>query len=166
LKRNLEKITLIIKRKWGDGYKMKYRKSLFIVTYAKTKKGIRYLILKRKLHWIGWEFPKGGRRFYETKKRTTKRELKEETGLDAIKIKKFNFSGKFDYDKEYPDRKGFKGQTYILYSAEVKKPDRKIKLSEEHSDYRWLNFEDAVKKIKWENQKNSLKIVNDSLKKT
>ena len=38
----------------------KYRKAVFIVTYLKTKKGIKYLILKRKLHWVGWEFPKGG----------------------------------------------------------------------------------------------------------
>jgi len=33
----------------------------------------------------------------------------------------------------------------------------------EHSDYRWLNFEDAVKKIKWENQRKCLKVVNDWL---
>ena len=37
-----------------------YRKSVFIVVYRKTEKGILYLILKRKLHWVGWEFPKGG----------------------------------------------------------------------------------------------------------
>ena len=147
----------------SDSYiKMKYRKSLFIVTYAKTKTGIKYLILKRKLHWVGWEFPKGGRRFYETKKRTAKRELKEETGLNAVKIKKFNFSGEFKYDKKYPDRKGFIGQSYSLYSAEVKKG--KVELdNREHSNYKWLNFKDAVKKIKWENQRKCLKVVNDWL---
>ena len=36
----------------------KYRKGIFFVVYAKTKKGIKYLVLKRKLHWSGWEFPK------------------------------------------------------------------------------------------------------------
>jgi len=144
--------------------KQKYRKSLFIVTYAKTKKGIEYLILKRKLHWKGWEFPKGGRRFYETKKKSVKRELKEETGLCAVKIKRLGFSGKFKYDKEYPDRKGFKGQSYSLYSAEVRKG--KIKLDErEHFDYQWLSFNKATQKLKWQNQKKCLKIVNAWLKK-
>ena len=43
----------------------KYRKIVFIVTYAKLKDKIYYLILKRKLHWKGWEFVKGGIDFPE-----------------------------------------------------------------------------------------------------
>ncbi|MBU2562757.1 MAG: NUDIX domain-containing protein, partial [Nanoarchaeota archaeon] len=120
--------------------------------------------LKRKLHWKGWEFPKGGVKSFETKKRAIKRELAEETGLDSIKIKKFNVSGKFKYAKEYSDRKGYLGQTYSLYAVEVKK--KKIKLDDlEHSDYTWLEFRKAVKKLTWPNQKKCLKIVDEWLKK-
>lgn len=166
----MKKNISIIRKKSEDGFKMKkkYRKSLFIVVYSKTKKGIEYLLLKRKLHWRGWEFPKGGKRIYETKKRTVKRELKEETGLKAIRIKKFNISGKFRYDKEYSDRKGFIGQNYSLYSAEVKKSVRKkIKIDKrEHSNYKWLGFEEAINKLKWENQKKCLKIVDKNLKRS
>ena len=79
---------------------MKYRKSVFVVVYSKTKKGVEYLILKRKLHWIGWEFPKGGIKKFESKKRAVRREIKEETGLNPSKISRFNFSGKFNYDKK------------------------------------------------------------------
>jgi len=39
--------------------KGKYRKAVFVLLYSKTKKWIEYLLLKRKLHWKGWEFPKG-----------------------------------------------------------------------------------------------------------
>ena len=148
---------------------MKYRKAVFVVTYARTKKGIEYIILKRKLHWKGWEFPKGAVRFFETKKHAVKREIKEETGLIQLKgkIKKFNYSGKYDYDKIYPDRPEIKGQTFTLYAAEVKKPaGEKIKLDNiEHSDYKWVNFSKALRMIKWPNQKKSLKIVNDYLRK-
>lgn len=138
---------------------MKYRRAVFIVTYARTKKGIEYLILKRKLHWKGWEFPKGAVNFLEKKKSAVKREIKEETGLTPLKIKKRNFSGKYKYDKIYSDRPKFQGQSFQLYSAEVKK--EKIKLDNlEHSDYKWVSFEEALKKLTWPNQKKSLRIVN------
>jgi len=90
------------------------------------------------------------------------------TGLKAIRIKKFNISGKFRYDKEYSDRKGFIGQNYSLYSAEVKKSVRKkIKIDKrEHSNYKWLGFEEAINKLKWENQKKCLKIVDKNLKRS
>ena len=145
---------------------MKYRKAIFIVTYAKTKKGIDYLILKRKLHWCGWEFPKGGLKFFETKRNAVKRELLEETGLKPIKIKKFNFSGKYEYKKDYSDRPGFKGQKFSLYAVEVKKPlNEKIKIDLlEHSDYKWVNFKTAKEKVTWPNQKKSIEIVNNWLR--
>lgn len=138
----------------------KYRKAVFIVVYAQIKKEISYLILKRKLHWKGWEFPKGGIKSLESEKKAVKREIKEETGLWPLKgkIKKFNFSGKYPYDKIYPDRIEFIGQTFVLYSAEVKK--RKVKISREHFNHKWVNFSKALKMLKWPNQRKSLKIVN------
>ena len=147
---------------------MKYRQAVFAVTYTKVKGKIYYLLLKRKLHWKGWEFPKGRllsqRKFFESKKQTVKREIKEETGLIPVKIKKFNISGKFKYNKKFPDRKGFIGQTYSLYAVEVEK--KKITLDKlEHSDYKWLDFEKAIKKLTWSNQKKCLKIVDKELKK-
>ncbi|MBM3228568.1 NUDIX domain-containing protein [Candidatus Pacearchaeota archaeon] len=138
---------------------MRYRRAVFIVTYARTKKEIEYLILKRKLHWRGWEFPKGAVKFLESSKQAVRRELKEETGLSSLKINKFDFSGKYNYKKIYSDRRNFKGQSFQLYSAEVKK--EKIKLDNlEHSDYQWVGFKEALKKLTWPNQKKSLRIVN------
>ena len=60
----------------------KYRKAVFAVTYYITPEGkIEYLILKRKKHWKGWEFPKGKIEKFETKKAAARREVNEETGL-------------------------------------------------------------------------------------
>lgn len=144
---------------------MKYRKAIFIVTYAKSKGSIDYLILKRKLHWKGWEFPKGGLKKFETKRKAVKRELKEETGMSPLKTKKFNLSGKYNYSKEFEDRKGYKGQTFSLYGVEVKKRNKISVDSREHTDYKWVNYEKASRSLKWQNQKDSIKIVNDWLKK-
>lgn len=141
---------------------MKYRNAVFIVVYSKIKGKTEYLILKRKLHWKGWEFPKGGIEKSEKELSAVKRELKEETGLSAIKIKKFEEKGKYDYNKKLSDRKGIKGQKYRLYSAEVKKA--KLKLDKlEHSGHKWLSFKEAYKKLKWSNQKKCLAVVNKSV---
>lgn len=138
----------------------KYRKAVFIVTYLSTKQGIEYLILKRKLHWKGWEFPKGKIERFETKRKTVKRELKEETGLTPIKIKKFNIKGKYKYQKILLDRPNYRGQTYELFSAEVK--NKKVKVDNyEHTDYKWLSFKKVIKKLTWPNQRKCLKIVNN-----
>jgi len=142
---------------------MRYRKAIFVITYSETKKGIEYLLLKRKLHWSGWEFPKGGIEKEERIKSAIIREVKEETGLAPIRIIKLNFKGKYKYKKTLKDRPGILGQTFNLYAAEVKK--QKIKIDTlEHSDYKWALFKEALKKLTWLNQKKCLKIANSYLK--
>lgn len=147
---------------------MKYRKAIFVVTYAIDKGKIYYLILKRKLHWKGWEFPKGGLDNLKERvfvKKAVKREVFEETGLIPRKIKKHNFSGRFKYEKSLKDRPGFLGQTYQLYSAEVKKrkPNLKKNHDAEHSGFSWINYKTALKKLTWSNQRKCLRIVNNWL---
>ena len=144
--------------------KGKYRKAVFVVGYAKKGEKIEYILLKRKLHWKGWEFPKGMIEKEENKVRTARRELKEETGLKLVdgNIKKFNFSGRYRYPKMLPDRPGMVGQTFALYAAEVRKG--KISLDpKEHSGHKWASFKQALKMLKFPNQKKSLKMVNDWL---
>ncbi len=145
----------------------KYRKAVFMVAYADTSEGIKYLILERKKHWKGWEFPKGGIEEGEKEKQTVQREIKEETGLDYKKIKKFDYEGKYDYPKEFKDRPGVIGQTFKLFAVELKKHcDKKIEIDKkEHFSYKWLKFKEAFKKLTWNNQKKALVIVDRWLNK-
>ena len=142
----------------------KYRKTVFIVVYSKPENKIFYLVLKRKLHWVGWEFPKGGIEEKENPFEAVKRELKEETGLKQLKIKKFNVRGKYKYSGKIPGRNGIVGQSYSLYSVETKK--EKIKFDEhEHSGSKWVPYMKAMQMLKHTNQKRCLKRVNDWLRK-
>jgi hypothetical protein len=85
--------------------------------------------------------------------------MKEETGLNILKMKKFNYSGKYKYDKKCSHRNGAIGQTFSLYAVETRMKDVKLdKL--EHSEFKWMNFNEAMKKLTWENQRKSLNIVN------
>lgn len=148
-----------------------YRPAVFIVVYRKyklpsllrlqttKKEEIRYLILKRKKHWKGWEFPKGGIDAGEKMMTTAKRECIEESGLKPKALKKFQVSGKYNYKRKFKDRPGYIGQTYSLFAAEVGFTKTKID-KKEHSAYLWLPFELAVKKLKHNNQKKCLRIVH------
>jgi 8-oxo-dGTP pyrophosphatase MutT (NUDIX family) len=144
--------------------KLKLRKAIFAVVYSKNSEGkIEYLILKRKKHWKGWEFPKGKIEKNETKKDATIREVYEETGLKILKIKTFNKKGKYIYKNKLKDRPGIVGQTYSLFSVEVKKD--KVRLDKiEHNGHKWVSFKEAYKKLTWLDQKKCLKIVNNGIK--
>jgi len=143
--------------------KGKIRKAVFVVTYRIENSKPVYLLLKRKLHWKGWEFVKGGMDKGETALQAVKREIFEETGQKAANIKKYKFRGYYKYNREFADRKGVSWQSYALFSAELKKD--KVKIDKlEHASYKWMPFENALKKLTWQNQKKCLKIVNKKIK--
>jgi 8-oxo-dGTP pyrophosphatase MutT (NUDIX family) len=145
----------------------KYRRAVFIVIYSITGKKenqAEYLILRRKHHWKGWEFSKGGINLFEFKRHAAKREAHEESGLKILKVKKFGYSGRYKYNRVFSDRPGSIGQTFTLFAAEAKKGRVKID-RKEHSGYRWMSYGQALRSVKFANQKKALKMVNEWLKK-
>ena len=132
----------------GVKKKDKYRRAVFGVTYyINPDKKIEYIILKRKKHWKGWEFPKGKIEKFETKKKAARREVHEETGLAVLKVKRFKEHGIYLYLKKLWDRPDKIGQTYHLFAVEVEKGDGKISLDpKEHNGYEWMSYEKAIKK--------------------
>jgi 8-oxo-dGTP pyrophosphatase MutT (NUDIX family) len=154
-------------KKANNKKKEKYRRAVFGVAYSKdSSENIEYIILKRKKHWKGWEFPKGKIEKFETKKMAVRREVHEETGLKVLKVKRFKEHGIYLYLKKLWDRPDKVGQTYHLFAVEVEKGNGKIKLDPiEHNGYEWMSYEKALKKLTWPNQKHCIKIVNKWLNK-
>ena len=142
----------------------KYRFAIFIVVYKLDKETNKpvYLLLKRKKHWKGWEFPKGGLERGENERKTLLREIKEECGLKIIKIRQYGVGGKYKYSKSFKARPAFIGQTYSLYSVQV--GEGKVKIDKrEHSNFKWMDFVKARKIITYNNQRKCLGIVHSSL---
>jgi len=142
----------------------KWRKAIFNVAYTVNEKGLpEYLLLKRKWHWIGWEFPKGKIEDSEDLIKTAKRELREETGIIIRSDKKIydhKVKGRYLYPRKVESRPGVIGQTYSLFSTEVKKP-KEVKLDcLEHNGYKWVKFDRAIKLITHGTQRKCLRIVN------
>ncbi len=131
------------------------------VIFRKEKNKTLYLILKyEEGHW---DFVKGyiGDKIKgEKAEYTVIREAKEEAGITDLKIVE-GFKHRIHYFLRREGKTYFKTVTFFL--AETKQ--KKIKLSFEHIDYEWLEYEDALKQITYDNAKRVLKKANSFLKK-
>ena len=136
---------------------MKKESSAGAVIFRKNKE-TKYLLL----HYEAghWDFPKGNIEEGETDKDTIKREVKEETSIEDIKIIK-NFKEKLHYF--YKLKGELISKEVIFYLAGTK--TAKIKLSFEHIGYKWLPFKEAVEKLSFKNAKDILKKADIFLKK-
>ena len=105
-----------------------------------------------------WDFVKGKMENGEEPKETANRETQEETGItdsEIIEGFKEEISYTFFIHKEQIEKK------VIFYLGKTNTDE--IIISHEHLDFVWLNFEDAMMKITFENAKNILIKANNLL---
>jgi dATP pyrophosphohydrolase len=104
-----------------------------------------FLILKKKGTWVGWQFVQGAKEKGEDWDTAVKREVEEETGLKAVEvIKKLDI--KADYWFKWEGELTHKFLTFFLVKADKKD---KVKVSVEHSDYKWCSYKEALKELKY-----------------
>ena len=125
------------------------------VIFIKEKE-IKYLLLH---YGLGhWEFVKGKTENNENDKETVIRETKEEVNIEDLKfIPGFKEKIQFFYKKD----KELVKKEVIYYLAETK--TKKVKLSFEHINYKWLNYEEALKQLTFKNSKEILKKAHEML---
>ena len=78
-----------------------------------------------------------------------RREVKEEIGADVVEIFNLNWGSVYKRGEDE-----FKEMNFIAFVN-----SDKLALKEEHSKYEWLNLDDFIKKIDWEDNKELLKLV-------
>ena len=121
---------------------------------------IFYLVLHYHFKGDYWDFPRGKIEHGETEKQTAEREIKEETGLKKIKfVESFRETTHWFY--RLKGENIFKEAVYFL--AETS--EEKVKISYEHLEYLWLEYEDAMKTLTYENTKEILKAAHVFLQK-
>jgi len=98
-----------------------------------------------------WDFIKGKVEEGETPHETALRETKEETGISDIEFID-GFEESVEYDFRFKKENIHKKVIFFL----AKTNEKNIKLSHEHNDYLWLEYNDALKKTTFENAKNVL----------
>ena len=135
---------------------MAMEKSAGGVIFCKEKGKIYYLLLHYEMGH--WGFSKGHIEKGESLEDTVRREVKEETGLEDIRIIE-GFKEWIKYFFKLKEKNIFKIVTYLL--AETKQ--KEVKISWEHTGYKWLTYEEAVKQLTFENTKEVLKKADDFL---
>ena len=131
------------------------RKGVAAVVFRREREGeIKFLLLKRKKNWKGWEWLKGGCKKWENEDSCLKREIKEETGVSKFKVKKTSYFHKFSYPELLvKDGRKYYGAKHKLFLVEVFSD--KIKFDKkEHSGFKWVDKETVLKLITWKDQKN------------
>jgi len=108
-----------------------------------------------------WDFIKGKIEQNETPHETAIRETKEETGITNIEFVD-GFEESVEYDFRFKKENIHKKVIFFL----AKTNEKNIKLSHEHNDYLWLEYNDALKKTTFENAKNVLTKANEFLSST
>lgn len=139
--------------------KKRIRPGIMALISVKIKGKKKYLLMKRKMYWTGWELVKGGKKKGETEIQAMKREVREEIGKkpDEYSFKKTKLVFKFLYDRPFVhDFQLWDGMNARVYL--IKLHDSRIKPdTDEHSGYKWFSKKDALKTITHEDQKRIFK---------
>jgi len=117
------------------------KKQIFPVVIGVIKKDDKYLLTKRqspKKEWSKWQFPGGGLEFFETLEEAVKREIKEETGIEILKVK---FLPKvFEVIRPKDNWHGL----LFVFRCFPKEDNLSVKIDNEASEYGWFSFEEIL----------------------
>ena len=98
-----------------------------------------------------WDFVKGKMEKGESTHQTAVRETKEETGITDITFVE-NFEEWIQYNFKYQGKLVQKKVVFFL--AETKTEE--VKISHEHSDYTWMDYNSSMEKTTFDNAKTVL----------
>ncbi|MCS7134416.1 MAG: NUDIX domain-containing protein [Candidatus Pacearchaeota archaeon] len=141
---------------------MKYEKSCGAIVFRREGGETKFLLLYRAENEnfrASWDFPRGNIEKNETEEQAARREIKEETGITNLKFYKFKDVLHFFY--RFQGELVKKQVVYLL--AETN--DERVTLSEEHQDYKWADFNEALNILTHETSKKTLEKAYKFLKK-
>ena len=108
-----------------------------------------------------WDFVKGKMEKGESTHETAIRETKEETGITDITFLE-NFEEWIEYDFQW--KRELVQKKVVFFLAETK--TKEVKISHEHLNYTWVNYNEAMEKTTFENAKTVLTKAQMLLSKT
>ena len=139
---------------------MKRKTSAGCVIFYGKWQDVEYLLLYRKAspgHREFWGFPRGEVEPNETEQETARREVKEETSLDAKILPEF----KHELEFFFKEKGELVRKKNIFFVGQVETKD--VKLSKEHNAFEWFSYDDAISRLKFKTQKETLIKAHDFL---
>ena len=136
---------------------------VLVLPYRWRDGNIEFAILKVK-DYDYWAFVAGGGENNENAREAAKRECREEIGLEgklleldsSATIPKNQFLASEFWDKD----------VYVVpeISFGIEILEEGIQLSREHTEFRWVEYEEGIQLLKWDSNRNALWELNERLK--
>ena len=126
--------------------------------FNRKSKEIRFLLLKRaktKIYEHLWQGVAGKIEAGETSWEAAIRELKEETGFEPVRM----FVA--DHVSKFYEAHGDWVNMVPVFGIEVE--DEEVKLSDEHCEFKWVDFNTAHQTLIWSGQKDGIAAVFNML---
>ena len=110
----------------------------------------------------------GGGEEGETPEEAARREIQEEAGIPSdsnitsldskASVPVVGVTGEYTWGDD----------VYVIpeYTFAVEVDRKRLKLSKEHTEYKWVGYEDAMTLLKWDSNKNALWELNERFKKS
>jgi 8-oxo-dGTP pyrophosphatase MutT (NUDIX family) len=138
---------------------LKKERSAGVVVCMEKPDGNRFLLLNYPTGH--WDFVKGKIEQGETLHQTAVREAKEETGISDLEFVE-GFEEKINYNFQFEGELIQKEVVFFL----AKTKTHTVNVSHEHLDYTWLDYENALEKVTYQNAKNILSKANKLFRNT
>jgi 8-oxo-dGTP pyrophosphatase MutT (NUDIX family) len=138
---------------------LKKERSAGVVVCMEKPDGNRFLLLNYPTGH--WDFVKGKIEQGETLHQTAVRETKEETGISDLEFVE-GFEEKINYNFQFEGELIQKEVVFFL----AKTKTHAVNVSHEHLDYTWLDYENALEKVTYQNAKNILSKANKLFRNT
>lgn len=136
---------------------MRIPKQVLIIPYRNIDDKIEYCVFKRK-DMNAWQWIAGGAEDFDKNiLESAKRELLEETGIKDVQIQQLELTCKIPVVNIVKD---FIWGEDVFYSEEyafsVNITNKQIKLSNEHTEYKWVDYSEAKNLLKYDSNKSAL----------
>ena len=136
---------------------MRIPKQVLIIPYRNIDDKIEYCVFKRK-DMNAWQWIAGGAEDFDKNiLESAKRELWEETGIKDVQIQQLELTCKRPVVNIVKDfiwgEDVFYSEEYAFY---VDITNKKIQLSNEHTEYKWVDYSEAKNLLKYDSNKSAL----------
>ncbi|MEI7881317.1 MAG: NUDIX pyrophosphatase [bacterium] len=138
---------------------------ILVIPFRHTAAGLEFAVLKRS-DADCWQFVAGGGDDGETPIQAAGRETLEEVGIKGQVIRLDSIAS---VPKDcFAAAKAWGDQVFVIpeHCFAVDAEDSTITLSGEHTDLRWLSYEQAFTLLKWDSNRTALWELNERLKRT
>lgn len=131
----------------------------------KMVEGLPLYCVFRRANFDQWQFIAGGGEQGESPREAARREILEEAGVQPLLIKQLVSMSYIPASViSLKHRKHWREWTYVIpeYTFAFECNDD-IKLSEEHTEFLWLEYDSALEKLKWDSNRTALYELNCKL---